>query len=221
MKEFSFKTIPGGNAPQKAEVKASNKANSAVNAASAVPPIIERKGAKGLSRIDWESVLTLHEFTGKPLELAQRARLHVEDVKYLINKGIPRLQLPPVKDHIVDRHQVELALQEQRHQSHPQHQAAVEAATERVISEAAAAQDLLSSAVTTGVIVGSYIEQLAKGLVSGAVSFAVPEELTPGILEILTKVSDANSRTMERAVKLVRLTKGMATDRIEGRNVDH
>lgn len=184
-----------------------------------IPQHSPKKGAKELSRADWEQVLTLHEYTGKPGELAARSKLHIDDVKYLINKGLPRLGLHPIKDHIVDRSQVELAMQEQRQRSAETYGPAVQAATERACSEAAAAQDLLSNAITTGVIVGQYAEQLAKGLARNKIKLAVPDEVTPALLETLAKVADANSRAVERAVKLVRLTKGMPTDRVDNRVV--
>ena len=164
-------------------------------------------------------MLAAHEYSGKRREIARRAKLHPDDVKLLIDEGIPRLHLPAIKDHIVDRQAVELELQQQRQANDPRRPGAIAAATERAISEAAVAQDLLSSAATTGVIIGSYIEQLAKGLASGSVQLAVPEVVTPELLETLAKVADANSRTVERAVKLTRLAKGMPTADINHRIV--
>lgn len=179
----------------------------------------KRKGQDGLTRRDWESVHGLFEYSGNPRELATRSGLHIDDIKILLDNGIERLGLPGVKEYAIKQAEVELELKARRDQAtlSANNNAVREAVTERAITDAAAAQDLLGQAVTTGVILGSFVDQLAKNLASGKSQLAIPEYVDTDVLESLAKVASANAQTMERAVKLSRLTKGQSTDQIDHR----
>lgn len=178
----------------------------------------QRKGPDALSKRDWQTVHSLFEHTGSLRELTSRSGLHADDVNRLLDEGIPRLGLPSIRQHCIEANTVAMQLAARR--SAPpataaQDAAVTQAATERAVSDAAAAQDLLSQAMTTGVIIGTYVEALAKSLALRKTTLAIPEEVTPSFLESLAKITEANSRTMERAVKLIRLTNGQPTEKVE------
>lgn len=166
---------------------------------------------------DWNTVLEAFKLTGNASKIAQRTGLPRDTVKAIITQGIPRLGLPAIYEYTVDAAEVNLDLRRARQERQTQlaRQDVQAAVTERAITEAASAQQLLEQATQTGALLGTMVNRITQQLIEGTTTLEVPEQLTPQILETLAKVADANSRTMERAVKLVRLTAGEATELIE------
>jgi len=183
------------------------------------PPKVNgsHKREEQLTKQNWQDVLEQYAHTGKPSEIAAKlglARLAVED---LIERGLPRLGLPGIRNYAVDTSELHLDMKRQRDERQAQlaRTDVTEAITERAVSETAVAALTLESAANSGILLGAYADAMVKKLQSGEMDMAFPEAITPGFIETLAKAMKANAEATEKAVKLVRLTAGAPTELIE------
>jgi hypothetical protein len=170
-----------------------------------------------LERGDWENVVALYQHTGHAGALATQAGLTEPQVNHLLEYGINRLGLPPIKAHTIDQAKLQLDVaKKQREQAVGIYSEDVAIAVqERATQEAAAARDFLTQAINSGSIISGYVQAFMKSLANGETVLAIPKHVTLDHLESMSKVVDAHSRAMERAIKMVRLTQGEPTELIE------
>jgi hypothetical protein len=215
-----------GWAPAEAEVA---EANADAQELAAAAPILTQRGSKhrsaatkrkqDLARVDkllteddWLQVLTLFGHTGDVKQLSKDTALKPNHVEHLLNYGVQRLGLPPIRDYAVDQADLHIRLKEKRDKL--QTVEAEQAVQERIVQEAAAAQVMLEQAMVQGSVLETFMRTLTQSMVNGQTKLAIPEHLTLGTLEDVTKVFDQHTRAMERAIKLVRLTAGEPTEMI-------
>lgn len=167
---------------------------------------------KDLGEPEWYAVRDLFGRLGSVVPIAQQTGLTPAHVDHLLDHGIERLDLPPIREHYTNKAEVNLALKQTReeHSTALTTTEAETAITERATQEAAAAQRLLGASNDMGIIMGGLIKQYAELASQG--KFEMPETLTRSAIKDLAWAADVHSKTVERAVKLMRLTAGEPTE---------
>jgi len=183
-----------------------------------------KKIDKTLKEEDWEQVYLAFAKSGEPYKIAKQTKLPIHSVKHLLHKGIEHINLPPILEQAVDYEEVQRTIAKQRNRRaneiiNRQDPKVAQVIQERVTQDAAASQRLLEQAVEGGELISQFVKTLNQNIQEGTASLAIPEFITPQVLETLSKVLDAHSRTMERAIKMTRLTAGESTDIIEHQTV--
>lgn len=163
---------------------------------------------------------TVFAETGQRDEIARRTGLRVRDVNHLLNYGILRLGLAPIREHAIDRAEVGLRSHEAVQQiaaksklddnnflyNLPEYQAAV---TNRVAREAAAAQSMLEISLRAGDVFLGFVDTLREKMIAeGPDAFAEPAKITPQLLSEVAKAANALSNTMDTAIQISRRTAG-------------
>lgn len=171
-----------------------------------------------LTKVEWKQVAQEYQKTGNARTIAHSLSIKTEQARHLIEKGIMRLGLPSIREYAIDQTKINTDIRE-RHQDR-QKQALLSddvarAIQERATEEASAAKILLDQTNIAGTIVGGYVKALLNSLQSGKSGVAIPENISLQSLVDLTKVLDTHTKAMERAVKLMNLTQGKPTERIE------
>lgn len=172
-----------------------------------------------LSKENWESVYSEYQHSGDPIVISEHlhSALSPAQVKHLIEYGVLRLGLPPIAEHACDYDRVNLALSASvgtpsNLETHEVDGPVRQAVTERVTQEAAAARRALDAAVEANEIFSGYLHQLSS--LARAGRWELPEGISIGLLEKMTKALLANTTSVEHAVKLTRLTQGEPTETI-------
>lgn len=170
-----------------------------------------------LERHDWEAVASFYQHTGNINAIATQAGLQVRQVKHLLEHGIKRLGLPGIREHAIDQGQlnIDAIAHSKRSSQHLFSEDVANAIQERATQEAAAARSMLHQAIEAGNIVSGYVKALFTSLATEETALLIPKNVTLDTLETMTKVVDAHTRAMERAIKMVRLTQGEPTELIE------
>lgn len=179
--------------------------------------LISIKVEQDLERSDWDAVASFYQHTSKLTTIATQTGLSTTQVNHLLLHGIVRLGLPGIKDYTIKQGQLILDVNKQKkEQTQLLYSADVAAAIQgRATQEAAAAKSMLQQSIQTGNIVGGYVQALFERLKSGDALLAIPANVTLDTLDGMTKIVDAHTRSMERAIKMVRLTQGEPTERVE------
>lgn len=172
---------------------------------------------QSLERGDWEAVVAMFQHSGKPEVIATQTGLDQKQVKHLLEYGLRRLGLPSVQEYTVDQAKLQLdTAKMQREQAMSVYsQDVANAVQNRAVQEAAAARDMLTQTINAGTIVSGYVQAFMERLADGRTQLLIPDEVDVGAIEAMSKVVDAHSRAMERAIKMVRLTQGEPTEMVE------
>lgn len=212
--------------PQKAQRRAAAKKgmenkNRALVIHTSPPTILSKRRAKledGLSKQDWLNVYDAFQYSGVPQELEERTGIPHDSISHMLDVGIVRLGLPPIREHAIDYARVNRKLQAAGLPAPTDLDVrelpadARDAINERVVQEGAAARQALSSAVKANEIFSGYLEQVA--LLTKAGKWDLPDGVSAALLEKVAKVLVANTLAVERAVKLMRLTQGEPTEAV-------
>ena len=172
---------------------------------------------QGLTKDSWQKVFNAFAVTGKPTIISQATDIPAKAVKHILDHGILRLGLPSIKQHSIDQAQLNLDIQEtkEKHKKKLMQSDVTEAIQKRATQEASSAKLMLDQTMEVGTIVGGYVKAFFNTLKKGDATLAIPERVDLDTLENLTKVLDSYTKSMERAVKLVNLTQGKPTERVE------
>lgn len=186
--------------------------------------VLKDKSAGARARLDntlgeaeWLSVYDGYRTSAIPATLARLTGLRVEVVEHLLDAGVKRLNLPPIRVHAT-RTDVMHALVKQSNPELEDHSSADDAPpealevaiTSRAVRESAAAQQCLDAAIDANEIFASFVKKILDAVRQGNIE--VGEKIHMGHLESLTKALGANTQALERAVKLSRLVRGETTD---------
>ncbi len=181
-----------------------------------------------LSQADWQAVYKEYARTGMYAEIATRLHMDTRRVKHLIEYGIVRLGLPPIREHAVDLEEVNKRselLVGKPEALVPKGEALPipvlanmpdikQAVTERVVRETAAAQaTLLATVKTTDVFLG-YINKILERLADPEGGYFVPDKIMPNTVEQLVKMVNNLATANEKAVQASRLAAGEPTQNI-------
>lgn len=169
-----------------------------------------------LEEEDWIKVYDTFATTGAPHEITKITGLKINQVNHLLQRGVVRLGLPAIKEHAVDYAEVNLRLAKHGLESSnslgatnksqlPEVQQAV---TDRVAKEAAAAQGMLNAAMSSTNLFSRYLEEVNNTVLSGNAEFALPAKITLEHLTKLAQAADKLASSLDRAVRLSRLTAG-------------
>lgn len=207
--------IPESKKARAERVKAEKEAELIIH-----PPKQEDKHyeiEQNLTEADWQRVSKAFAVTGKPGIIAKATDLPTKAVKHIIDNGITRLGLPGIKQHSIDQAQLNLDIQEteEKHKKKLMQSDVTEAIQKRATQEASSAKLMLDQTMEVGTIVGGYVKAFFNTLKRGEATLSIPERVDLEALENLTKVLDSYTKSMERAVKLVNLTQGKPTERVE------
>lgn len=165
-----------------------------------------------LTSQDWQKVYEAYAMTDKPKALARITNLSGYLVKYLLQYGIKRLNLPPIQEHAIDLAKVNLAIKENDEEREenfkrnlPQIQ---ESVTSRTAKEAAASQALLTGAMKSADIFLNYTNTLLDRLTNGQSEYEIPEQVTLRHIELLAKAASTLSSAVNTASQVSRRTAG-------------
>lgn len=173
---------------------------------------------QGLGKEDWLRLYDAYAQSGIPQVLSDLTLLSLDRVEHMLNTGILRLSLPPIREHARDSATIALATQRQTGLQNlsdpalirgPEVQAAI---TNRAVQEAGAAQRALDAAVKANEIFNEFTDLILAKCKAGQIG--LPEMITMGTLETLQKALASNTAALDRAVKLSRLTRGETTENI-------
>lgn len=169
---------------------------------------LERSVGKNL----WERVYAAFADTADVEELARLTGAEPEQVTYLLEKGVKRLGLPPIREHAVDYREVSARLAAippaaGKALSPLRHGEVQAAATDRATKEAATAQGALQSTMRSVDICLGYVSRLLEHSMQRD-AFEMPEQISPALLERLSKIASNLARAADTAVRLSRFTAG-------------
>uniref|UniRef100_A0A6H1Z9I9 Uncharacterized protein n=1 Tax=viral metagenome TaxID=1070528 RepID=A0A6H1Z9I9_9ZZZZ len=172
-----------------------------------------------LTEEQWLKVYDAFQLSGVPSVLESETGIEARDVQHLLEIGVRRLGLPPIREHAIDLAEVNVRLMKRGMENGlpssrdpnsafttdlPEVQDAV---TERVAREAAAAQAVLVGSMHAATIfqkmlscVFEYIQEPDK--------LAMPDKITMSYLKTLAEVGDKIASATDRAVRLNRLAAG-------------
>ena len=167
---------------------------------------------KKLQQGDWDLVYDAYQYSGDIDTIVELTDLKRDEVEHLLNIGLLRLQLPAIRDHAVNKAQLERDIQRVRDEQSqalalPQTQQAIQ---ERVTQETAAVQKALGITIMGNDLLNVYATKLQEMLANQLI--AMPETITPDLIKHFVSALETHSRTLERIVKLQRLNQGQATD---------
>lgn len=164
----------------------------------------------------WKAVAEAYGVTGDETQIAIEVGIPLEHVQHILDRGIRRLGLPPVRDYFTNDAQVQLALEEfapnllnalNPELNLPEVQ---EAVTKRAIEEATVAMHTLETSARAGAMLEGWARAMQKLMEQGA--FTTPKQVTPELISKFISALETHAKATERAVKLVRLTRGEPTD---------
>lgn len=175
----------------------------------------QRQLDDGLSKEDYLAVYDAFAQTGIPSGIAHLTGHSLAEVEHLLERGIVRLQLPPIRTHAVDLAEVNKRLAENKltksnanvdnyRLNDPDIQDAI---TNRVAREAAAAQTHLSAAMDMTRVFMQVLDEVKKALVDPERGVKIGA-LKPGDIQQLAIAGEKLSSAVDRAVRLSRLTAG-------------
>jgi hypothetical protein len=165
-----------------------------------------------LQQGDWDLVYDAYQYSGDIDTIVELTDLKRQEVEHLLNIGLLRLQLPAIRDHAVNKAQLERDIQRVRDEQSqalalPQTQQAIQ---ERVTQETAAVQKALGITIMGNDLLNAYATKLQEMLANQLIT--MPETITPELIKHFVSALETHSRTLERIVKLQRLNQGQATD---------
>jgi len=166
---------------------------------------------------DYAAIYKAYATTGDPAAISKETGLPQRTVIYLLDHGLTRLQLPPIRVHAIDYTVVNTRLAELPTEQLLQDAPALrEAITDRATKEAAAAQVLLEA----GMDVGRSFLKLAhkmREMAEAADGIDLGEKLTIDKFSKLAVSAEKVSRFMDTIVRLSRFTAGEPERSIEWR----
>lgn len=179
---------------------------------------------QNLSQKDWLAVYQAFGDSGSPAVIAEKVKLERRQVLHLLDYGIMRIGLRPIREHATDYAEVNQRVESLIGKSQKQALTKVErtealpdvkeAATDRAVRETVAAQSALLAAVKTSDVLLRYINKLAEKLQTEESELFIPEQITMGTLETLSKVANNLSNAIGKAVEQSRLTAGEPTQNV-------
>lgn len=183
----------------------------------ALPPIPSFE--RSISETDWRDVYRAYAKSGIPSDIAAITGLDVDKIHHLINWGLRRLGLPPIREAAVDYAEVDIRVKKltdpalhaegEQRQKYLTHLAeAREAATERTAREAAAAQGSLIGSLQTADAFLGYVNQVLRRSQDPEGGYDIPEQISASLLEKLAKTASSLARAVDTAVRLSRFTAG-------------
>jgi hypothetical protein len=189
-----------------------------------------QKAERTLSEDDWQRVYAAFAKTGDLTSLAQQTGLSNEEVSHLLNDGLRRLGLRPIREVATDYSEVnkraeqllgqvqpERALQVKGpgDQSMLQHLPDVEkAVTDRAVREVATAQAVLvATGEATDVLLG-YIRKLMDKIMDPDGGYLIPDKISLSMIETLSKAANSLANASSKAIEQSRLAAGEPTQQI-------
>lgn len=190
-----------------------------------------------LSQELWQATYLEYGRTGSVKEIAQRLNVSFDKVRHLVRYGVMRLGLPPIREHAVDYEEVNKRTEMLvgGYASSPAAPSATalvptspaspapllqnipdvrQAVTERAIRECAAAQATLQSVVKTSDLLLGYVNKVIEKLVAPDGGYNVPDKISGGLIDGLTKMVSQLATATSKAVETSRLSAGEPTQNI-------
>jgi len=169
-------------------------------------------GGKYLSVDNWRAVHTAYANVGDPRQISIITGLNVKDVEYLLENGLPRLGMPGIKRHAVSLEETQRIIGRYRRDVEsltpdPEVNAAVE---DRATREILAAQGAMDIAMETSGLLHAWIASIRDAVETGGLER--PTVVSSALLEKAIKATETNTRALQRAVELSRLTAGEPTN---------
>ena len=172
-----------------------------------------------LTKEQWEKVVHAFAETGDPRRMARLTKIPGNYIRQLLTEGIPRLGLPPIREYTIDQAQLHIDSKAVAEVARKKEEMVVarQAVQERVTQEAGCARALLEQTIAGSQIASQYVQKLMANLASEQCKLMMSPIVTLDTIEKLAKVLETNSRAVDRAVKLVRLTQGEPTETVDVR----
>jgi hypothetical protein len=173
-----------------------------------------------LGEAEWLKVYDAYAQSGIPAKLAELSELPLKHVEHLLDLGVQRLNLPPIREHASRTQVVHDSLLESASQPLVDHRPELsslpmpieQAITTRAVRESAAAEQCLNAAVDANEIFNAFVQKMLEAVRRNSIDIGEPVRMTH--LEMLSKALNANTQAMERAIKLSRLVRGETTDQV-------
>lgn len=173
-----------------------------------------------LSEEDWYKVIESYKHSGVPAVISQQTGLREAQVKHLITNGIWRLNLPPIKEFMVNFAEVNKRLNERNlpaiHNAPgllDEHEIeAHKAITDRVSCEAVAATKALGMASLASSLVVHYVRSVVDALQDGKAQLYIPEAIDAKMIEQLANITRTATAAINTGVKVSRLAAGEPTE---------
>lgn len=169
-----------------------------------------------VSAEEWQKVYEAFGETGSSAEINKLTGVARTRVNHLLDYGIMRLGLPPIREHATDLKEVNLRTNALVKASSPPGEEAFlqnlpdikRAVTERATREAAVSQGLLHSSMRTVDVFLGYVNEVMKIVQDPDRGFLVPGKVTVAHIETLSKAANNLSRALDTAVRLSSFTAG-------------
>jgi hypothetical protein len=192
------------------------------------------KRDNALGQEDWEAVYQAFAKTGAMHELMKRTGMTAENIRHLLDYGVQRLGLPPIREHAVDLREVALRLQSVANTKasgardegsctalvpmpggKPNEAAEMvhlgdvrEAATARATREAMATHGVLVSTLRSTDAMLGYVNRFLERTQDPEGGYDIPEKVDLDHIEALAKAVSNMTRAVDMAVRLSRFTAG-------------
>ena len=164
----------------------------------------------------WQKVYEAFGETGSMAEISRMTGVSRSHISHLLDYGIMRLGLPPIREHATDFEEVNLRTNALVKASNQPSEAEFlqnlpdikKAVTERATREAAVAQGLLHSSMRTVDVFLGYVNEIMQKMQEPDGGFLIPVKVTVAHIETLSKTANNLSRALDTAVRLSRFTAG-------------
>jgi len=165
-----------------------------------------------VSETDWQKVLRAYTRSGELPVIAEETGIELCVVRHLVNYGVRRLALPPVREAAVDMNAAqvrsEALVKQTRDPQYLTHLSqAREVATERVARETAAAQGMLISSLKTADAFLGYVNRVLEKTQEED-GYAMPDQVNAGVLNKLADTANKLATAVDKAIRLSRFTAG-------------
>jgi hypothetical protein len=197
-----------------------------------------KRTADALSQDDWVAVYNAYKATGDPTTIAEQTGLSTRAIRMLLDDGLVRLGLRPIRevavDHIEVNKRVEQLLGAAGPKIHsnpnalpldPKRAAEAEALvrnmpdveraiTDRAIRETTAAQTVLLTSIRSNDVLLGYVNKLLERVTDPEGGYLIPEKISGAHLESLAKAVNSLASATEKAIVQSRLAAGEPTQHI-------
>lgn len=167
-----------------------------------------------VGRLEWERALKAFTKSGLPKEIAKEASLTVTQAVHLIEYGVVRLSLPPIREFALRPSSIAkrsiAEVNDQLAQDREDNLGIIqEAATQRAASEAAAAVSLMNTTLKAADVVAAQLDLVVQKIKDeGAKAFELPEQLSGNWIRNMVKTAQDLANAVDLASQINRRVSG-------------
>lgn len=170
-----------------------------------------------LGHADWNAVYEAYAESGRTSAIAKRTQLSTTHVNFLLEHGLPRLGLPPIAEHGLNRAELNRSIEQTRRERNEQMRSReVQTAIQhRATTEEALSREALNTTEQLNTLFGAFLSSVLDKTATGEEPLRIPPKINLEWIDLLAKAAESNLRTIERALKVQHRLAGKPSEIVE------